>query len=538
LEPMKANFRQLLEALRPLANKFDTESGKKKLELLLLLSQKEFSPGPSLTVYCNLLMFLAAHPQDEQLLEVAEAELDRLADFLRRQPKNVREKFLNSGLPFTRTNTTFSHDLLSWMMQQQDYDVIPDSFNGELVELSDALQFTLPPLEKEVTTVGYTNREILPALKVKKENLVPFLLSQFGRLNEQPFIKDYFFDAIRFYVYLEPKTKQFSKAFNRFSTKETYFHNDLLKHFDHDALLNKKLPKPVPLSPAQLDQLDAVMKNTLALLQRETDPVSYIDKRSLRYYELERGISIAIFGMIPERQLPVESYVGYTLFKNGFPAAYGGGWVFGKRSLFGINVFEAFRGGESGYVLCQLLRTYRQAFGIDYFEVEPYQYGKGNPEGIKSGAFWFYYRFGFRPLDDTLNRLAQDEAEHIGSKKGYRTCEATLKQFAECNIALNLGKEVPVTLAALREKITALIAERYYGNRPLAEKELVQQLLKKAGVKPKTDSAQRKTLIDFAFLAEAMELRSPRQLRGIVNCALLKPHDLYSCQQELRRILR
>ena len=119
----------------------------------------------------------------------------------------------------------------------------------------------------------------------------------------------------------------------------------------------------------------------MVLTGRETDTSTYMDENSFRLFELERGISVAIYGMTPERQLPLESYVGYTLFKNGFPAAYGGAWVFGERSLFGINVFEQFRGGESGFILCQLLRVYRQAFNVNYFEVEPYQFGLDNPEG-------------------------------------------------------------------------------------------------------------------------------------------------------------
>ena len=140
-----------------------------------------------------------------------------------------------------------------------------------------------------------------------------------------------------------------------------------------------------------------VVKNSMAITARETDPTTYMDAGSLKVYHLERGVSIATYSMIPSRQLPLESYIGYTAFKNGFPVAYGGFWVFGDRSNFGINIFESYRSGESGFVMIQLLRVFRQVFHIKTFEVEPYQFGLDNPEGIVSGAFWFYYRFGFRP---------------------------------------------------------------------------------------------------------------------------------------------
>ena len=92
--------------------------------------------------------------------------------------------------------------------------------------------------------------------------------------------------------------------------------------------------------------------------------------------------------------------------KHGFPAAYGGSWILGRRANFGMNIFEPYRGGESGMMMCQVLRAYRQAFRADYFEVDAHQFGLDNPDGIASGAFWFYHRHGFRPTDADLAALA------------------------------------------------------------------------------------------------------------------------------------
>ncbi len=35
-------------------------------------------------------------------------------------------------------------------------------------------------------------------------------------------------------------------------------------------------------------------------------------------------------------------------------------------------------------------------FNVDTFTVYPYQLGYGNDEGLKSGAWWFYQKLGFR----------------------------------------------------------------------------------------------------------------------------------------------
>ena len=61
------------------------------------------------------------------------------------------------------------------------------------------------------------------------------------------------------------------------------------------------------------------------------------------------------------------------LFGITIPVAYGGSWIMGERAAFGMNIFEPFRGGESGFMMCQVLRTYRQTFGVRYFEVHAHQ---------------------------------------------------------------------------------------------------------------------------------------------------------------------
>lgn len=64
----------------------------------------------------------------------------------------------------------------------------------------------------------------------------------------------------------------------------------------------------------------------------------------------------------------------------------------------------------------------------------------GNPEGISSSAYWFYFRFGFRSLEKELNQLSLQEFEKIKTQKGYRSSEETLLRFTESNIALNIEK--------------------------------------------------------------------------------------------------
>jgi len=366
--------------------------------------------------------------------------------------------------------------------------------------LSEILKFTLPPFERDLAVVDPSDEDLLLELGIQPKNKLSFILQQFDELNDRPQLKDYFFDALGMTVRVLPKSEKFSRLYNRIPVSKRFEHSEILRKFDHMALLNQALPEAKKLSDTERSNVIDVIKKSMTLTARETDPATYLDPSTLRLYELERGISIAHFTMTINRKLPLEYYIGFTLFKNGLPASYGGAWVFGKRALFGINVFEAYRGGESGYIMCQLLRSYRQAYGVDYFEVEPYQYGADNPDGIKSGAFWFYYRYGFRPLDQSLNKLAETEFQKIKSQKGYRSSERTLLRFIESNIALNLGNGIPPTVPEVAAKITKYIIKNFGGDRRVAIDHTVDAFKQKNKIKEPLTHAERLILEEVAMV--------------------------------------
>ena len=63
----------------------------------------------------------------------------------------------------------------------------------------------------------------------------------------------------------------------------------------------------------------------------------------------------------------------------------------------GFNTFYAFRDGETAWIYSKVLHFLHQLTGVTCFSVYPYQLGHENEEAIKSGAFWFYRKLGFRP---------------------------------------------------------------------------------------------------------------------------------------------
>jgi hypothetical protein len=160
---------------------------------------------------------------------------------------------------------------------------------------------------------------------------------------------------------------------------------------------------------------------------REIDPITFTSGELISYYRLPRGLSIALMEMVPARRHPIDSYMGYTVFKNGLAVAYAGSWVLFDSARIGLNIFPAYRGGESQFILEQILKIHQRVYRLKRFSIDPYQIGKDNWDGIRSGAFWIYYRAGFRPVREEQKKIAEDQAKKIRSVKGYRTPAAVLK---------------------------------------------------------------------------------------------------------------
>jgi hypothetical protein len=242
-----------------------------------------------------------------------------------------------------------------------------------------------------------------------------------------------------------------------------------------------------PLAQHEAQSLINTARWTLACRGRETDPVTHANPREVYLYELDRGINIALFGMTPDRRLPIESFFGYVLAKNGIPTAYGGGWIFLNRCEIGINIFPEMRGGESTLIFAQILRLYRHVFDVHRFTVDPFQFGADNDEGIQTGAFWFYRRFGFEPIDLKLKALANDEWRRIEMDRNYRSPMRVLRRLARCRIALDLVDQTKARcaapdLTALGARMTQILGSVRYGDHRVAERNAFNRVLRSAEI--------------------------------------------------------
>ena len=181
--------------------------------------------------------------------------------------------------------------------------------------------------------------------------------------------------------------------------------------------------------------------------------------------------------MVPERRHPIDSYMGYMVFKNGLPVAYAGSWILFNSGRIGLNVFPHYRGGETRFIFEQVLQLHARVYNLKRFTVDPYQIGKDNHDGIHSGAFWIYYQAGFRPIEKKQQQMAETEAAKISMSKKYRSSPAVLKTLANSRLELVLQKNATRFDATdMSRAYAGILIKKHRGNRQLSEKGAVKKL--------------------------------------------------------------
>ncbi|MEO6541576.1 MAG: hypothetical protein ABIN74_11310, partial [Ferruginibacter sp.] len=259
------------------------------------------------------------------------------------------------------------------------------------------------------------------------------------------------------------------------SLTNIYYHRSLIRKQVNQH--NIQSPVPVKLTQHEKEQIIDCGRMILLRKLRELDPISFSAATNVSYYHLERGISIALMGMVPDRRHPIDSYMGYLVFKNGVPVAYAGSWILFDSARIGLNVFYDYRGGEAKYIFDQVLQLHAKVYRLKRFTVDPYQVGKENSDGINSGAFWIYYHAGFRPLQKLQQQLADTEEMKIRSKKGYRSPAPVLKTLANSRLELILKKTaVRFDATDLSLAYAAILTKKHKGKRLLSEKDAVKKV--------------------------------------------------------------
>lgn len=510
----------ILADLRHASRSLDGSLRRRKFTLLNQAARritKLDDPGTLLELH-DTLLFVAAFPDDGRMHALAQRSLRRLGRIVSqadRAQTRLRRRLTGSGVAGTHIQYAWSLDALRWLVQRFPRDVELIWRDESLGEVFEEMLATLAfPVEYDGLLDQRCSVRQWVTLAAARQHPVAWVVSQFDRLRAERCrdaqSADRLFEAMDLTVRWRLRQPLASRTLCRFPARPVFAQAPRGRPSRPPAaaqVIAQPLPRTRRLSLVESSRLIDIARAALAVRSRETDPVTHANPRDVVLHRLERGVDVLLLGMLPERRLPIEGFVGYVAARNRIPIAYGGGWVAFDACTVGINLFDAFRGGESSHIFAQILRVYRGMFDVRCFRVDPYQFGEDNEEAIRSGAFWFYHRMGFRPTEPELRELAQREAERIADDRAYRSRPATLRRLARGRLQLDLPdsrprSDPPPDLGGASLAVTRWIARRFAGDRDRAAATAIRDVSAAlhAGDRSRWPAAQRAAFESLCML--------------------------------------
>jgi hypothetical protein len=455
----------LISQLYAIRNKYGVSFSSQKLKLLNELNGKQIKSKKTLQSYYYSLLFLIAYPDNKSIYQLASQSLHHLHAYIQSHEK-IKLSLFNSGITNTQLCAAFGFEIVKWLRNKHPKDIKLSSFEADDGHIRYILSAVMPKVESEILQDANAEWKSWLKRSMKKgEDMLDRFIAVFDEADIRPEIRDELWNALGINVEINfPSTTSLPDTLTI-----PYYHRSLIKK-DFSKQNSGKKSILVHLNKTEAEQIIECGRMILVRHLREIDPISFTAARLVSFYRLPRGLSVALMGMVPERRHPIDSYMGYVAFKNGLPIAYAGSWILFDSGRIGLNVFPAYRGGESQYIFEEVLKLHGGVYHLNRFSVDPYQIGKENTEGIKSGAFWTYYHSGFRPIGEEQKKLAETEQLKIKTIKGYRSPVSVLKKLADSRMELALQKKtVRFDATDLSVAYANILKNQYNNNRKVAE---------------------------------------------------------------------
>jgi hypothetical protein len=501
----------LISQLFAIRNRYGKTFSSQKLNLLSALGSQRITGKKALQSFHDSLLFLIGYPDNRSIYQAANRSLQQLQSYIQSH-ETVKAGLYNSGITNTKLCTAFSFDVVKWLRSRHPKGIRFHSFEADDGQIQSILSVVMRRVESEILLD--THSAWRSWLLQKGEDLLDRLIAVFDESDIRPGARDELWNAIGINVEINFSSHHCLPA-------------SLTAPFYHRSLIKKKFNQQQNLKTVHVETNDQEAEyiiecGRMILVRhlREIDPITFTAAPFISYYRLPRGLSVALMGMIPERRSPIDSYMGYVVFKNGLPVAYAGSWILFDSARIGLNVFPAYRGGESQYIFDQVLKLHQQVYHLNRFSVDPYQVGKENSDAIQSGAFWVYYRTGFRPIEEEQKQLAEAEALKIKSNRGYRSPAPALKKLADSRLGMFLKKSAFRFDATDLSLVYAMILkEQYNNNRKLAEDYCFKKLGELLRLKNYHEEKLQFVLKNWCVLlfSQEQELRNNNRLKKILK---------------------
>jgi hypothetical protein len=434
-----SSLNRLLSQLEEAKRQFGASEASRTEKLLAIVSQQRFSDADSLIRFHEALLFIRSHPQSPAAFEAADILLlnfgERVNHLVSSGADLTPFDYIEySGIANTVISGTFSYDIVRFLVDRHPSRV--DAYWDE-PDKPERLGATLPrflPLlyEDSLVEANIPYSSWLDEATQGRRRLA-WLIQNFEHISLDNRQKGELYDSLGLRIRWDLGESGASRTRNKRRPRRVFYHTGPLIR-RNEVSLDKEFNAP-PLALQRLSRkqgkaMQAMLRETTTVRYRELYGITHGDPDGVVRVDAGRGVEIFLWGLPPERRLPLRAYhAGFTL-KNGVPINYIEGITICERMEIGFNTFYTFREGESAWVYATVLRLLHQIVGATCISIDPYQIGHNNDEAIESGAFWFYRKLGFRPTRPQLARLMAREERKIAADPKYRTPARVLKRLS------------------------------------------------------------------------------------------------------------
>ncbi|MFC1799844.1 hypothetical protein ACFL2Z_02925 [Candidatus Eisenbacteria bacterium] len=461
-----------LAELEHLKDAYGGDAPGRKLDLLKVLSGASLSRARQVEALHEILCFLWAYPDSSEVLDQVEGMLQRFSR--RKDLKRFRKELANSGIAGTEISFSFFWFTAEWLARRWPKQLSIDWSNfdkrNDLVEM---LPLLLPYSESSaLEELVLSPRGWIRRLKGPDETDAAFLIRRFKALSGGSFSREANYERLDIPIKLRAGDDTPNRTLAHYPVERIAFRTGAFSEV-RESLRREIVSAPVRMrsvTPREGRKLIDLARGSMITRSRDLDAFEHASDKDVRLVDCDQGLQFACFGVVPERRLLLESVYGFLTIKNGVPIGYFlVGSIFGSSEV-AFNMFETYRSAESGFIYSRAMAMTRCLFGSDTFVVPPYQLGHNNPEALQSGAWWFYYKRGFRPQDPDVRRLLRGELKKMKRNPRHRTDITTLNTLAGENMYLYLGRRrretiATVTSGAIASSISSLQARRFGADR-------------------------------------------------------------------------
>jgi hypothetical protein len=483
--PRTTDGANLVSALAAVASTFTPEARKRKRRLLAALQSRRVTRPAALIRLHETLCFLQAYPDDPEVLARVDGLLRSIPPRVDELAPRARRRLHDTGLAGSTIEYPFGLPLSRWLAARLGRRArIAWAGGPDPERLAEALDLLVTPAERDAFSEGgFTVRHWLEVARAGRPLTdLEVLVEAFDRAPLDRELRDWLYESlgVRVRARLDAAV---SRTLAKRPLARPVFQRTLLRRSGIDVV--REAMRPVTdwrrASPAAARELIETARVAMATRSRELHAFSYPNPDDVLVGEMGRGLRGVLIGLEPGFRLPFEGYYAFLVLKNGVPVGYGGGWCLFETLEFGFNVFESFRQGESAWILGQVLRGYRRVFRMRTVVVDPYQLGADNMEALRSGAFYFYHRLGFRPRDPDVLTVLREELAKISRDRGYRSPLSVLRRLAREEAYLTFPGGSPEPEQRLRARdlaalVTRDVARRHRGDRERATREAVDRV--------------------------------------------------------------